>query len=100
MQDDESSSDVQTFYDTITAFFNENNIQAIGIKKRNKRGDYAGGAISFKMEGLIQLYKKCTVSLLPAATIAAKIRKSNPAIPSTIYQYQKDAFEAAYALLR
>jgi len=53
--DDESSESVNSFYDSVVDFIKDNQIDIIVIKKRAKKGKMAGGAVSFKMEALIQL---------------------------------------------
>ena len=64
LADDENPIEVNAFKETVSAFFRENHVDKIVIKKRGKRGGYAGGPVSFKLEGLIQLYQECDVILL------------------------------------
>ena len=47
--DTHNSEDVQTFKETFHSFVKNHNIDKIGIKKRNTKGQFAGGATSFKI---------------------------------------------------
>jgi hypothetical protein len=99
LADDESTIEVRAFRDVIFAFFRENCLESIAIKKRSKRGEYAGGAVSFKIESIIQLYEGCPVSLLSAVKIAAVLKNSPAQIPTALYVYQHEAFRTSYAAL-
>jgi hypothetical protein len=100
LPDDENPDEVKAFRNSIFAFFRENNVTLVAIKKRGKRGDYSGGPIGFKLEGIIQLYEDCTVSLVAAQTIAAKLKKDSPDKPGSLLKYQYVAFETAYSVLQ
>jgi Protein of unknown function (DUF3010) len=69
LADDENPDEVKAFKEAMYAFLRENHVEQIAIKKRNKRGDYSGGPVSFKMEGLVQLYPECDVVLTSPQTI-------------------------------
>lgn len=97
LADDENPMEVKAFEEAVFAFFRENHVERIVIKKRGKRGEYAGGPVSFKLEGLIQLYPECDVLLLSPQTISAAKRKHSPAAPQCINKYQHTAFETAFA---
>ena len=62
IQNDENKSEIESFHETIKTFLRDNNIDKIIIKKRAKRGKFAGGADTFKMEGIIQLNGQCDVN--------------------------------------
>ncbi|KAB0786482.1 DUF3010 family protein, partial [Pseudomonas aeruginosa] len=53
--EDESSRHVKSFFETFQNFVRQHDIGMVVIKKRAQKGQMAGGAISFKMEALIQL---------------------------------------------
>lgn len=99
LADHENQQEVAAFRDSIHAFFRENGVEAVAIKKRNTRGEFAGGPVGFKLEGIIQLYDGCPVSLLAAATISAAQRNCSPVVPSSLKQYQQTAFAVAFAAL-
>lgn len=95
LSDDESQEAVKLFFETIGAFFRNNGVELVAIKKRNKKGEYAGGPITFKIEGLIQMIQVCDVCLISSQTIAASNRKNNFQIPDALLRYQNDAFLTA-----
>ena len=94
------SEDVQTFKETFHSFVINHHIDKIGIKKRNTKGQFAGGATSFKIEGIIQLSKNSTVELLAPASISSTIKKEPPPAANQLFAYQKGSYETAYTLLR
>tara|TARA_R110001599_G_C12269246_1_gene661196 strand:+ start:440 stop:859 length:420 start_codon:yes stop_codon:yes gene_type:complete len=93
--DDESSELVKSFYDSVVNFIRDNHIDTFVIKKRAKKGNMAGGAISFKMEALIQLNGVAEVEFISGQGIAAAQKKNPFQIPDNIKKYQETAFMAA-----
>mgnify|MGYP002630647169 FL=1 len=100
LTDDENPEEVRAFRDSIFAFFRENNVTIIAIKKRGKKGDYSGGPVGFKLEGIIQLYEDCPARLMAPQTISATQKKDSPDKPDTLLKYQHNAFETAYSVLQ
>jgi len=98
-QDDGNPGEVKAFQANVFAFLRENHIERVAIKKRAKRGEYAGGPVSFKLEGLIQLHRECEVVLVSPQTISAAKRKHTPVPPDTLRKYQRAAFETAFAAI-
>ena len=97
--DDENSDHVKSFGELIRGFARDNGLTSIAIKKRAKKGEFSGGPVTFKIEGLIQLVEDCDVSLLAGPTISAANRKDAFDIPGTLKKYQHDAFLTARAAL-
>jgi len=97
--DDENAEEVRAFRDSLFAFIRENNVDMVAIKKRGKKGEYAGGPIGFKLEAIAQLYEECPVSLIAARTIAVNINKHALQIPDTLLKYQYAAFQTAFTVL-
>lgn len=96
LEADENAEAVKEFQDTIFAFFRENSVGAIFIKKRSKKGEYSGGPVGFKIEGIVQLYTECQVSLFSPPTIGAAMRRHAPGSPDGMLKYQQGAFETAF----
>jgi hypothetical protein len=97
---DEDSSQIRAFRNSINALVKHHSIQRIAIKKRAKRGKFAGGPVSFKMEGVIQLVDNCEVLLLPPQTIAKVVKNNTSVILSDpLKKYQHDAFYTALTAL-
>ena len=99
LSNDENPDEVRAFQDAIYAFLRENGVEQVAIKKRGKRGQYAGGPVSFKLEGIVQLYSECSVVLVSAPAIAAAKRKYAPSVPQDSRKYQQAAFETAFTAL-
>ena len=97
--DDENADEVRTFRDTLYAFLRKNKVEIIAIKKRSKKGEYAGGPIGFKLEAIVQLYEECPIALLAPTTISLTIRKHGVDNPATLKKYQYSAFQTAFSAL-
>ena len=50
-EDDDDSNHVKSFFSLIKDFVRDNHIDRIAIKKRGRKGEFAGGPTSFKIEG-------------------------------------------------
>jgi hypothetical protein len=100
LTDDENPDEVKAFRDSIFAYFRENSVDLIAIKKRGKKGEYSGGPVGFKLEGIIQLYEDCPVILVAPQTISAARKKHSPDKPDTLRKYQHNAFETAFSVLQ
>ncbi|MBN1497538.1 MAG: DUF3010 family protein [Spirochaetes bacterium] len=99
LSDDTNQNEVKAFKETVFAYMRENGVQHIAIKQRNKKGGFSGGAVGFKIEGLIQLYNDCEVSLISPVGISACKKKYEISPPSELAKYQGEAFETAFKAL-
>lgn len=99
LEDDEDAGQVRDLYKRLQALVAEHGIQRIALKKRGKKGEFAGGPVTFKIEGLLQLLDRCEVELLSPQTINAANRKHSFELPPGLNKYQHDAFLAACTLL-
>ena len=97
--DDETAGEVRAFRDILYTFLRENKVEIIAIKKRGKKGDYAGGPIGFKLEAIAQLYEECPIVLIAPATISVRIKKHTTDTPATLKKYQFSAFQTAFSAL-
>ena len=95
--DDEDAGKVRAFQKAVSSMVKQHGIDRIVIKKRGKKGKFAGGPVSFKMEGVIQLIDTCEVVLLSPQTIATVSKLYLNAVPAELKQYQRDAFFTALA---
>ncbi|WP_320035572.1 DUF3010 family protein [Halarcobacter sp.] len=99
LEDDENQLSIREFCNQFLLFLEQNNIEKVYIKKRAKKGNFAGGAVTFKMEGLIQLNPLCEVELVSAQTISAFEKKNIIEFPEKLMKYQEQAFLTAYSQL-
>lgn len=99
LDDDDEATNVKAFATQVAAFVRDNGISRIAIKKRSKKGEFAGGPTTFKIEGVFQLLDNCEVTLLSPQTINAQNKKHNFDLPATLNKYQHEAYKTACAAL-
>lgn len=99
LEDDDEAANVKAFAAQIAAFVKEHGITRIAIKKRSKKGEFAGGPTTFKIEGVLQLLEGCEVTLLSPQTINAQNKKHDFLLHATLNKYQHEAYKAACAAL-
>lgn len=99
LEEDDEASNVKAFATQVAAFVRDNQIQRIAIKKRSKKGEFAGGPTTFKIETVFQLLEGCEVTLLSPQTLNAQNKKHNFDLPATLNKYQHEAYKAACAAL-
>lgn len=99
LEDDEDAANVKLFAAQVASFVRENSIDRIAIKKRSKKGEFAGGPTTFKIEGVLQLLDGCEVTLLSPQTITAQAKKQSGELPATLNKYQHEAYKTACAAL-
>lgn len=97
LEEDDESANVKAFAAQIASFVRENGISHLVIKKRSKKGEFAGGPTTFKIETVFQLLTDCDVTLLSPQTINAQNKKHNFALPASLNKYQHEAYKAACA---
>jgi hypothetical protein len=99
LEDDEDAASVKVFAAQVASFVRENSIDRIAIKKRSKKGEFAGGPTTFKIEGIFQLLDNCEVTLLSPQAINAQAKKHDFELPGTLNKYQHEAYKAACSAL-
>lgn len=99
LEDDDEAANVKAFASQVAAFVRDNGITRIAIKKRSKKGEFAGGPTTFKIEGVFQLLDGVEVTLLSPQTINAQHKKHNFELPATLNKYQHEAFKTACSAL-
>ncbi|WP_296255083.1 MULTISPECIES: DUF3010 family protein [unclassified Pseudomonas] len=99
LEDDDESGNVKAFAQQIATFVRENGIAHIAIKKRSKKGEFAGGPTTFKIETVFQLLDDCDVVLLSPQTINAQMKKHSFELPAALNKYQHEAYKVACSAL-
>lgn len=95
-----NSNQIRQFRDQIIIAFDSIKPDRIAICKRNENGKgmMAPSPVSFKLEGIIQLYDKVEIEFVAPQTTKAFLKKNPcPLLPSK--KKQQDAFDVAYYLL-
>ena len=95
IEDDEKQEDIRKFCNEFLDFLQKNEIEKIYIKKRAKKGTFAGGAVTFKIEGLIQLNPLCSVDLISSQSISTFEKKNQIEFPKELKKYQEQAYITA-----
>ena len=95
IEDDEKQEDIRKFCNEFLDFLQKNEIEKVFIKKRAKKGTFSGGAVTFKLEGLIQLNPLCSVDLISSSTITAFEKKNQIEFPKELKKYQEQAYLTA-----
>jgi hypothetical protein len=99
LDDHFNQEQVKQFYTQIKVTFDSIGESKIAIYVRNPsaKGERASSPISFKLEGIIQLY--CSeIQMIWPQTLTAFFKK-NAMIIKPKFQYQEDSFRLAYYLL-
>ena len=92
LNDDESRDNIISFKEEVDNFLIKNKIAKIVIKKRAKKGNFAGGAITFKIESIIQLNTICDVKFVTGQAISSFHKKNKIMFPDNLNKYQEQAY--------
>ncbi len=95
IEDDEKQEDIRKFCNEFLDFLQKNEIEKVFIKKRAKKGAFSGGAVTFKLEGLIQLNPFCSVDLVSAQSVSTFEKKNQVEFPKELKKYQEQAYLTA-----
>lgn len=96
--DDHNNNEIQDFQSTIHTFFDNINPDTIAIVSRQTKGKFASSPFSFKLEGLIQCYKKVEIKFVSKQTLNAFYKK-NPITITYDNNYQESAVKLSNYLL-
>lgn len=91
-------AEVRGFCRAAHAIFDSLQPDRIAIVQRKKSGHFAAGGTTFKLEGLLQLYRPVDVTIIPAAELRRFCREQRPALAPR-FSYQKNAYLLARRLL-
>lgn len=101
LEDDTSEADLRAFLEALHAFAGEYGIDTFAIKTRAKKGRMAGGAVSFKIETLIQLVEGCQTRFISPVALSHFAKKEVEAYPEKLPVYLKNAYlTGAFVLAR
>ena len=101
LEDDTSEADLRSFLAALQQFSRDNEIDTFVIKTRAKKGRMAGGAVSFKIETLIQLVEGCSTRFVSPVALSHFAKKEVDKYPEKLPVYLKNAFlSGAFALAR
>ena len=100
IDDPTNATQVKQFRDQINSAFDLIKPDRIAIVSRNAnaKGDRTPSPVSFKLEGIIQLYEKVEIQIVWKQTTTPYFKKHPTALKAK-NKYQDDAFEIALYLL-
>ncbi|MFT5658011.1 MAG: hypothetical protein ACI9KN_001290 [Gammaproteobacteria bacterium] len=103
LKKEHTAEDLRQFQIEFAKLMSDYSVDKVAIRERMHKGKFAGGAISFKLESVIQLIEDLDASLLSPSQIKSTL-KENPlpvAFSDTgLKAFQEVAFKAAYAAHR
>lgn len=99
LENDEDLQSIMKFKDEIELFLQENSINKIALKKRAKKGTFAGGAVTFKSEAIIQLNSVCEVTFVTSQAISKYTKINEVPFPSELNKYQEQAYLSSLLLV-
>jgi hypothetical protein len=99
LKDSYDSDEIRQLFQKLNELFTKADIDQVIIKKRMEKGKFAGGAASFKLEGLIQLSTDKPVSFIAGTQIKAFEKKADADL-SQVKKYQEQAYLAALTLIK
>ena len=101
IDDPSDAGQVRQFRDQINSAFDSIGADRIGVIARMAKGGgkLAASPISFKLEGIMQLYEKTEIELIWKQTTNAYFKK-NPKPDSANHNYQQDAYNLATYMIR
>jgi hypothetical protein len=101
LEDDTSDANLRSFLSALSKFSYENEIGTFVIKTRAKKGRMAGGAVSFKIETLVQLVEGSKTRFVNPVALSNFAKKEIKEYPHKLPVYLKNAFLCgAYALAK
>jgi|SRR5690554_4536123 len=98
LKDHLNNKELRSVYEIIHAYLDRNNFDRVAIIKRGTKGNFAASPISFKIEGLIQMYRDKEIEFVAPPTLRAFFKKNeNTFTPQ--FAYQKAANDLAFYIL-
>lgn len=101
VDDHNQQEQIKQFRNQVNSFFDSVGADKIAIVARNAKGKglMSPSPVSFKLEGIIQLYEKTQIELVSKKTIDAYLKKNEKEITAEKI-LQNDSFDLAYYLIK
>jgi len=94
LKDDRDSKELTLFINELHSYFDSINPDKIGIVTRMMKGKFSASPISFKIEGLIQLYSKIDIEFVTPQALTAYFKKNELSVQPD-HKYQEKAIKIA-----
>ncbi len=99
LTDDTNNVAIRAFQSTIHSYFDKINPDRIAILKRQTKGRFRSAPLSFKIEGLLQCYKKVDIEFIQPMAVTSYFKKHDFDLQPE-FVFQEDAAKLALYLLR
>ena len=99
IKNEDAPEEIRRFYQAGQTLFEQMQPDRIAIIQRKTRGHFASGGTTFKLEGLLQLYPRTDVTIVPAAALRQFAKDHRPVLAPR-FSYQKNAYLMARYLLQ
>ena len=99
IKNEDDPGEIRRFYQAGQTFFEQMQPHRIAVIQRKTRGHFASGGTTFKLEGLLQLYPRTDVAIVPPAVLRQFVKDHRPVL-TTRFSYQKNAYLMARYLLQ
>ena len=96
---EDDPEELRLFHHTGETFFEQMRPERIAIIQRKKRGHFASGGTTFKLEGLLQLYPHTDVVIVPQAILRRFAKDQRPVLAPR-FGYQKNAYLMARYMIQ
>jgi len=99
LENEEDKHSILKFQDKIEQYLEENKVDKIALKKRAKKGTFAGGSVTFKSEVIIQLNTVCEVVFVTSQAISKYTKNNEVDLPMDLNKYQEQAYLSSLLLV-
>jgi len=99
LEEEENKNSLLKFQEEIEHYLEENNINKIALKKRAQKGNFAGGAVTFKSETIIQLNTISEVTFVTPQAISKYTKRNEVEMPNKLNKYQEQAYLSSLLLV-
>jgi hypothetical protein len=99
IKNEDDPGEIRRFYQAGHTLFEQMQPDRIAVIQRKTRGHFASGGITFKLEGLLQLYPRTDVTIVPPAALRRFAKDHRPVLTPR-FSYQKNAYLMARYLLQ
>jgi len=100
--DADSGEQLREFQFTFSKLMQDYKVDKVVIRKRAHKGKFAGGAVGFKLEALIQLIDGLDVELISPTEVKEQLKHTPLPVnfkDTGLKQFQENAFTSGYAYL-
>jgi len=98
IEDEDSPDDIRRFCRAAHGLLDHHRPDRIAIVQRKKKGHFASGGTTFKLEGLLQLYPHTDVAIVASAALRQFVKDHRPVLTPR-FHYQKNAYLMARYLI-